>query len=390
MRERKLAAWQGAEVIDADTAARIRAFEAEHTRPLALWAVIGIGILAIGLGLVSVVAANWDAVPGTARLALHFALMAGLAALLWWRGDRLAAERPWAGEALLFILAVLGLTFFGHLGQVYQMSSPLWQPLGFWLVLFAPLILLTGRSWLTAALMMAVLVYACFDFAVAGEGLLTGSSTAEPDVMRVGLALSLPLLAAPLGAWMRGRGRVLADDRTDFWRRLEQLGFAYALLTGSLALILASTGDTVSDGDGARLMQVQAVQAVIGLLAAALVAWIRPGASGRASALGIAAASLAQIASGVVSAGELAAGLAFILLWCAVAAAAQMVGWRGVFQIAVGVVALRLVVLSFELASDLLLSGAGLIVAGLLILGIAWVALRISRRYAPPAESAVA
>jgi hypothetical protein len=182
----------------------------------------------------------------------------------------------------------------------------------------------------------------------------------------------------------------LADDRADFWRRLEQLGFAYALMTGSLALIVASTSDIVSDGNGARLMQVQTVQAVIGLLAAALVAWSRPSASGQASALVIAAASLAQIASGVVSTSELAAGLAFILLWCVVAAAAQMAGWRGVFQIAVGVVALRLVVLSFELASDLLLSGAGLIVAGLLILGIAWVALRISRRYAPPAESAVA
>src|SRR3546814_19684478 len=70
-------------------------------------------------------------------------------------------------------------------------------------------------------------------------------------------------------------------------------------------------------------------------------------------------------------------------LWVGIAAAALHAGWRGVFQMAVAVVALRLIVLSFELASDLLTSGFGLIVAGLMILGIAWGALRISRQFAP-------
>jgi len=59
-----------------------------------------------------------------------------------------------------------------------------------------------------------------------------------------------------------------------------------------------------------------------------------------------------------------------------------------VFQASVAVVALRLIVLSFELASDLLTSGFGLILAGLLILGIAWAALRISRQYAPASGEA--
>lgn len=390
MRERKLAAWQGAGVIDADTAARIRAYEAEHARPLALWAAIGIGVLAIGLGLVSVVAANWDAIPGATRLALHFALMTVVAAGLWWRGDALARERPWAGEALLFVLGVLGLTFFGHLGQVYQMSSPLWQPLAMWLVLFAPLILLRGQSWLSAVLLMAVLVYACFDFAGQSGNSWTGVRW-QPNEWLSGLALGLPVLAAPLGAWMRGRGGSASERRADFWRRLEQLGFTYVLLAASVVLAIASAGDFSGGGDGPFSPDVQFVQGLVGfLLAGPLVAWSRPDASGRSSALIIEVASIALMFAGVVSGSALGAGLAFLVLWCVVAAAAQMAGWRGVFQIAIGVVALRLVVLSFELASDLLLSGFGLIVAGLLILGIAWAALRVSRRYAPPAEGAAA
>ena len=78
MSERKLQAWLSAGVIDASTAGRIRAWEAEHSRPLALWAVIGIGALAIGLGVISVVAANWEDVPGMVRLAIHFAVMLAL------------------------------------------------------------------------------------------------------------------------------------------------------------------------------------------------------------------------------------------------------------------------------------------------------------------------
>ncbi|MEL6738860.1 MAG: DUF2157 domain-containing protein, partial [Pseudomonadota bacterium] len=62
-------------------------------------------------------------------------------------------------------------------------------------------------------------------------------------------------------------------------------------------------------------------------------------------------------------------------------------GWRGVFQLAVAAIALRLIILSFELASDLLLSGFGLILSGLLILGIAWGAYRVSREFAPVSGS---
>ena len=136
MSARKIAIWHEAGLIDAGTRDRLLAYETDHARPLALWAVFGIGALAIGLGLVSVVAANWEDIPGQLRLAVHLALIAGMLAALFWREARLAAASPWAVEALLFITAALGLTFFGHLGQVYQTSSPLWQPLAIWLALW--------------------------------------------------------------------------------------------------------------------------------------------------------------------------------------------------------------------------------------------------------------
>ena len=55
MSARKIALWHDAGLIDAATRDRLLAYEAAHARPLALWAVFGIGALAIGLGLVSVI-----------------------------------------------------------------------------------------------------------------------------------------------------------------------------------------------------------------------------------------------------------------------------------------------------------------------------------------------
>ena len=77
MSARKIATWHDAGLIDAATRDRLLAYEAAHARPLALWAVFGIGALAIGLGLASVIAANWEDIPGQLRLGVHLALIAG-------------------------------------------------------------------------------------------------------------------------------------------------------------------------------------------------------------------------------------------------------------------------------------------------------------------------
>lgn len=380
MIEHKLTAWQSAGLIDGDTAAAIRAYEAGHARPLALWAVIGIGALAIGLGLVSVVAANWDAIPAAVRLAVHFALLAALAVGLWRRSDALLAQRPWAHEALLFVFAVLGLTFFGHLGQVYQTSSPLWQPLALWLALFAPLVLLRGSSWLTAALLAAAFIYACWDFADPTRPLF-GWQQGERPALVIGLVTALPVLLVPLGAWMRDR-----SGRAHFWRRLEQLGFAYALGCASLIAVIGGLDDFDGNTDGFLTPATQIVQAALALAAAVLTLAARRGASGVAVGATVAGAALALVAAHLVDGSAIPGAILFMALWVGVALAALHAGWRHIFQLAVAAIAVRLVIVSFELASDLLTSGAGLIVAGLLILAVAWIAVRVSRRLAPPVD----
>lgn len=377
MNERKLRAWQDAGLIDADAAARIRAWEAGHARPLALWAAIGVGALAIGLGVISLVAANWEAVPAMVRLAIHLALLAALGGFIAARGEALECAQPWGLEAILFVFAVLGMTFFGHLGQAYQTSSPLWQPLALWVALFGPLLLLRGQSWLTAALLFVTVVYAVWDHAAAAEPRLLDNRAGEGLMSaRLALVTAAPLLLAPLAAWLRER-----SPREAFWKRLEQLAFAYAV--GAASLIVIAAGIERFDG-GLMGLAAQTERGGLALAAGALIAWARRTPSGAATGLVMAGSGLACVLAWLVSGSALAAGLLFLVLWAGIAAAALHAGWRGVFQLAVAAVALRLIVLSFELASDLLTSGVGLILAGALVLAVAWLALRVSRALAPP------
>ncbi len=381
MSARKIVQWHDAGLIDAATRDRLLAYETEHARPLVLWAVFGIGALAIGLGLVSVIAANWEDIPGLVRLSVHFALIAGLLAALFLREQRLAERSPWAVEALVFVTAALGLTFFGHLGQVYQTSSPLWQPLAVWLALFAPLLLLMGRSWPAALAVLGGSVWTVWEYATDMTGYGAVHDPGLGWLMWLAFVIALPVVFAPLAAALRAR-----SDRPDFWRRLEQLALAYAVAGASLACAMASAnafGETVLLREWASM----ALSGAVLVLAGLGVMLARPTVSGRMADAIIAGAGGVLVLAYACNDFTVPAALLFMALWAGIAAAALAAQWRGVFQLSVGVIALRLIILSFELAGDLLTSGFGLILSGLMILGVAWVAVRVSKRFAPREEA---
>ncbi|MEC3950601.1 DUF2157 domain-containing protein [Sphingobium sp. HWE2-09] len=382
MSDRKLRAWQAAGLIDADTASAISAWEATHSRPIGLWAIIGLCALTIGLGLVSLVAANWDAIAGTVRLSIHFAIMAALAAGIWWRLPK-GALNDHVSDAMLFVLAGLGLTFFGHVGQVYQTSSPLWQPLLAWLLLFSPLLLLFGRGWPVAGLWMVGLLGTLWAHADDHGHLWSAFGRVEPPhaALYWGLIACPPILVAGVAAWMRG-----VSDRPAFWRLIEQM--AVAIVFTGVSVILLVRG---WDSDSAVLPGSAEIQSVAMLCAAGAIGMARQTASGRATAGLLVVAAGLHLGQALLPAlhgtgRTLIACLFFLLLWGAVAAAAIHAHWRRIFQAAVALLALRIIILSFELNDDLLGSGVGLILSGLFAMAVAWATVRLSRRYAPARE----
>jgi len=178
------------------------------------------------------------------------------------------------------------------------------------------------------------------------------------------------------------RGR---SARPDFWRRLEQIALAYAVAGASLVAAVAGVEglrDSNTVNEWASPLLSGAVMALTGIG----VVLARPGTSGRMAGTIIAGAGLTLPLAYLASDATVPAALLFMALWGGIAAAALTAQWRGVFQMAVGVIALRLIIISFELAADLLTSGFGLILSGLMILGVAWIAVRVSKRFAPASE----
>lgn len=77
---RKVRQWQAAGLIGEATAARIEAFERSGERPIVLYTVGGLGALTIGIGIISVVAANWEGLGSSVKLAVDLVLAVILAA----------------------------------------------------------------------------------------------------------------------------------------------------------------------------------------------------------------------------------------------------------------------------------------------------------------------
>src|SRR5688572_14430523 len=139
--DQQLKRWKDAEIISSDQAERILAFEKRRTRPALLYAVAGLAGLAVAIGLISIVASNWDLIPGRMKLVLDVLVVMLLGqAVVYLKG------RPpeWLEEAATIVLYGLTLASIALVGQVYQLGGSATQALLAWSVLTFPLMALSS------------------------------------------------------------------------------------------------------------------------------------------------------------------------------------------------------------------------------------------------------
>ncbi|MFC6617021.1 DUF2157 domain-containing protein [Deinococcus radiophilus] len=127
----QLARWQAAGLLSAEQAAAIWNHEQQregHTPSRPPWAVTVsvIGALVLGLGLIALVAANWDGLSRTVRLVGLIALMLGSYAVGYRLRDRPAGRWPGTGAAFYLLGGVLfgGLLAFLACACSWTYRSP--------------------------------------------------------------------------------------------------------------------------------------------------------------------------------------------------------------------------------------------------------------------------
>ena len=376
--EHYLKRWRGAGLIDDGAAARISAWEATHRRPVWLWALSGMGALAIGLGVVAMVAANWEEIPVGVKLAVDL-LLTGLCAVFvfvaWQRDQAWPRE---IGALVLFGLVIGGIAL---IGQVYQLQSEPWQALVTWLVLGTPFLALVTFTRLVGVLWLAAAVLTWF---AAYEPLrlimpLAPYSAADHFFH---LLIYLPACLMIVVAVVRRRWPP-AEDQGELLLKLALAGLAGAVST-TVATINSQLAGVVSPvevwiGAGATL-----------LAAAAL--WFGRGAAERRPAIALLGVSFVVWAAALLLARgwhaegkatfEAIFGLLFIVYWTAIGWLTARGGHRVLFGLAFTVIGLRLLILYFEASGGLTATGLGLIGGGVLCLALTWVGWRLTRRLA--------
>ncbi len=363
--DKKLNAWIAAGLIDAATAERIRAHEVQDEKPFVLWAIAGLGLLALALGIMSLVAAHWDEIADGLKLGVHLLLTGAATAAVWLgcgRGNR------WLADGAIFVLGAVVLAGIALQSQIYQLTGPLWQALLMWLVLMTPVALLAGSTRLSAygwsLMAMTSLAAVATDMRDDQYGLVVqGFAMAGPAML---IAMS----------FLRAVGRGV-----EFRVGMREIGFIGLL--GGASIAHFGWADSV-DASTAHDMLLRLILPAV----AALVAWqlgVRSGETPRAMLLPL--TMIPTVAGALALAlphpdswmSRFVGALIFATMWGLVARAASLCGWRTLFGIAIAAIAIRIFIVYFELFGTLATTGAGLIVAGLLLIGLAALWRRILR-----------
>lgn len=156
---KKISEWQQAKLISASQGEAIAAYESRHKKPVLMYAMFFLSIFCIGLGIISLIASNWQEIPAAAKLVLDILLLgivgAGLLRAIYNNKD---LQR----EILILLNALLILGSIGLVGQIYHLQPDGYKALLLWAGLSAPLLALTQKP-ILAIVWLPVFIVSLID-----------------------------------------------------------------------------------------------------------------------------------------------------------------------------------------------------------------------------------
>ena len=374
--------WVAQGIVSAEQAAAIRSRYAdalEERRGSATTALAVIGAVAVGLGVIGFVAANWDGMSHAVRLVLLTGAVAGSYASAYHLRER-TGSRPRVGEALY----LLGVVLFGAslflVGQMYNVQAH--DPLA--------LLLWSGGAGATALVVRsravaatAVLIFTAwvgFEFGLALDD-AGGDAFAAFPVVAVFYGGALYGLAT--AAQARIREHWFASS--GFPESCRGVGLPVAA-AGLFVFTFSEAADELAQGteglDGLVLagFGLLAVLAFAG--AGALALSHRP--SGRYEGAALAAVLVTMLVAMTAGGNGDLYALIFNVLFAAVALGVIYAGYLSdepwLVNLGVAFVAVDLIARYFDVFWSALPRSLGMIGAGLVVLGIAWVLERQRKR----------
>lgn len=375
--DRKLAEWLSAGLLTAEAAAKIREYEGHQTRPYLLYAIGGLGALTIVLGLVAIIASNWESIPGGVKLTLDLVLAAALAAGLV-IVDRRGID--WLRETLIALYWGFVLASIGLISQVYHLGGATWQALLVWTGLTFPLV--TRSRSPNLALLWVLALHTTYFMAL--EPL--ARTRLAPEGLVVGLVGLAPLLCLAV-ATSAGIRRL----RPNFHHAFAGFGWFEALAMTSAATF--AFYDSPLDSEQLDSFATTAT------IAAAIVVFLMVRADRlvdghREAVLPVRVLLALFIVLGygplllAADKQELLGALVFIALWAVAAWVGYATHNARFLNLATAVIGVRLIAVYFEVFGSLMDTGLGLVTGGLLTVALTWFWARKRRELATRLDAA--
>lgn len=200
----KLMKWSENGLLSPEQVENILAYEKENNRPLFFWGLGGLGVLSLIFGIASLVASNWHLITPEMRIGGHVLLNLFLAGIT----IKFFKKPSWGREVLVALQAGLVLTFIALIGQTLQSSAPLWQPLGLWLLLATPMMMLYTRFSGLVVLWFGVLCFVTVSFCDQEFSQKTTISVATALPFVLYLLFSLNKAKEHMGPWSQTTKRL--------------------------------------------------------------------------------------------------------------------------------------------------------------------------------------
>ncbi|HPQ96837.1 MAG TPA: DUF2157 domain-containing protein [Thiolinea sp.] len=377
--ETRLALWQEQGLLNTEQAQAIRTFERENNPPRRHWwlySLLILGVSIIGLGIISIIAANWADISDTVKLGADLLLLLGLGSALLWQYHN---PQGWWFEALIAAFMILCLASIGLIGQIYQLNGRWFHALLFWSAITLPLALFSRQ--LFAPFMWGTL----FLHALLWSAVALSANLMEDTYRFIApLCLFAPLLTASLYGLLRPVG-ALADFRSTF--------FFWFQVSGLMALVvidLAHSGGEMRDYELGWYLPAYIAAAVLALLIlgsssyrllnkvlligciALLLLYYQPDFLFSGNTRYTHADMDNANPFSFWQADDIRAPILTILILFVYATHAGNSGHARTFNVITFMIGLRFVILYFQAMGGLAATGVGLIMSGIMIIGIAW------------------
>lgn len=151
--KKKLATWVSHSLLTPEQAKNISLFESSQSNTS--WVIRGfllLGVIVINIGIISVIAANWQNIPNFVKLFNNFFLLNLLAGGVYYAWQK---KKPILSEVLIVFVMLFCLASIGLISQIYHTGGELYQALMLWSIItagvaaiskgfFAPFIWVTG------------------------------------------------------------------------------------------------------------------------------------------------------------------------------------------------------------------------------------------------------